>query len=82
MLKYPELLIHKIFRQRYCRNISLLGSKPKQRDSFVWKSFAGVLDIFKTGLDLFNGNEWSWKYSDSREYSAKSGYELANNKAA
>lgn len=77
VLNSPDLLINKILKQKYFQNEDLLEVKPMPRDSFVWKSIAGVINVFKHGLVLINGNEWKWKHSDTAEYSIKSGYELA-----
>lgn len=55
----------------------MLDAKPRSRDSFVWKSIVGVMDIYKSGLLLLNDTEWRWKFIDSGCYSVKSGYELA-----
>lgn len=70
-------MVAKVFKQKHFRNHNLLDSKPRSGDSFAWKSITGVLQIFKSGLNLSIGTEWKWKYTDSGIYSVKSDYEVA-----
>lgn len=42
----PDLLISRSLKQKYFRNTSLLDTKVKQRDSYVWKGIMEVMDIF------------------------------------
>lgn len=75
ILKNPDLLISRIFKQKYFRNDSFLEVTPKQGSSFAWKNITGVLEMFKAGLELDTDNEWKWRFTASGIYSVKSGYE-------
>lgn len=62
ILKNPNLLISKIFKQKYFRNIDFFEIRQKPQDTFV--SICRVFEIFKSGLELSSENEWIWKFED------------------
>lgn len=76
-LQKPDDIVSKTFKQKYFKESDLLSCKPRPRNSFVWKSITGVLDIFKCGLEMNDDNQWVWKASENGVYTVKSGYELA-----
>lgn len=58
VLTNSELFISKIFKHKYFRNTALFDIRSKPRDSCVWKSISETIQIFKSGLELLNGNVW------------------------
>lgn len=64
-----------IMKQVYFRDSDVLAVKPKQGDSYAWRSISGMLKIFKSGLALVDGS-WVWKLSSTGVYTVKSGYSL------
>lgn len=56
-----------------------MSIEQKPHNFIIWKSICGVLQIFKSGLELSLNNEWIWKFNDLGEYSVASDYEVARN---
>lgn len=62
-----DSLLSKVMRQKYFRNGDMFSGKPKQGDSFVWKSIRGVLEMFCSGTILIDGR-WFWEHFSSGDY--------------
>ncbi|KAL9672715.1 hypothetical protein QQ045_028967 [Rhodiola kirilowii] len=77
MIKYPELLMYRILRAKYCKNNNIfkarLGCNPYQ----IW------LGVIKSLNFLFEGLWWDdrlvtyrWRFSSTAVYTLSSGYEV------
>lgn len=70
ILKFSDLLVSRVLKNKYFQNLGLLNYKSKGSDSFLWKSLCSFLEIFKSGIGQSNiGNEIVWNHSSSVESS-------------